>query len=580
MTGQWWGESVRAWRSGPWSLEVRDDEVADIAYEGHVVLRSVRAVIRDRNWDTAGLMVDRVDTSELAVTLHVRSQGLGADVRGIVRAEMRGPGRLTVLTDLESQSEFLTNRTGLVVLHHPRLAGEALQIRHPGGDVEKTRFPARISPHQPAFDIAGLTWNDAGLSVGLRFEGDVFEMEDQRNWTDASYKTYSRPLSLPVPYRLAPGERVVQSIAITVAGQPLVADADDTAHIRLEPGTPFPAIAVSAATGPAPAPTLTPSTGTPSASAVLVELDLATRNWRAALERAASAGRPLDVRFVIADDDHARIADGVRALDGLPVVRVTAFWPTGPSRHVSDAAAIALLRSTLAEAGVRIDVVGGARSHFTELNRERHRLPGDLDGVVFSVTPLFHSLSTAQLIESLPMQRLVATQAVEIAGGTPVHIGPISLRPHFNDVATVPPPMPEHDDLRDGYGAGLTDAVDARQTSPELAAWTIASAAALSVPGVATLTYFEEWGDRGIRSADGSPRPVAAAVTALAGLSGASGLRGSSPDGLVWAIGARMDGVDTVLVANLDRRDRRVEVEIADGTTRAVTVPAGTFARL
>ena len=36
-------------------------------------------------------------------------------------------------------------------------------------------------------------------------EGDTFEMEDQRNWTDASYKTYVRPLALPWPYTLAGG---------------------------------------------------------------------------------------------------------------------------------------------------------------------------------------------------------------------------------------------------------------------------------------------------------------------------------------------------------------------------------------
>ncbi|WP_019180764.1 hypothetical protein [Microbacterium yannicii] len=575
MSDQWWGGSVREWRSGAWSIEVRDDEFADISYEGHVVLRSARAVVRDHNWDTPPLLVDRVDTSDLAVTLHVRCEELGADLRGIVRAEVRRPDRLVVLTDLESGADFSTNRTGLVVLHPPGLAGEALRIQHPGGDVEQTRFPAGISPHQPAIDIAGLAWNDAGLAVDLRFEGDVFEMEDQRNWTDASYKTYSRPLSLPFPYRLAAGERVVQTIAITVAGSaPAPAD-DDVVRIVLEPGTPFPAIAVSAASAPDPAPGVAAH-----GSAVIVELDLATRNWRAALERAASAGLPLDVRFVLADDDHTRITDDARALAGLPLVRVTAFWPTGPSRHVSDAAAVDLLREALADAGVTADVVGGARSHFTELNREHHRLPDDLDGVVFSATPLFHSLSTAQLVESLPMQRLVATQAVEIADGLPVHIGPISLRPHFNDVATVPPPMPPHDDLRAGYGSALIDAGDARLAAPEAAAWTVASAAALAVPGVATLAYFEEWGDRGIRASDGSPRPVAEAVTALAGLSGASALRGSSPDGLVWAVGARGDAGDIVLVANLDRHERRVEVEVADGGRHVMTVAAGAFVRL
>lgn len=602
MTGFWNGDSPRAWRSGPWSLELRDDEFADIAYEGHVVLRSVRAVVRDRNWDTAALIVDRVDTSGLALTLHVRSSGLGSDLSGIVRAEVRSGGRLRVLTDLESQTEFATNRTGLVVLHPPTLAGTAMHVRHSDGAVAHSRFPADISPHQPAFDIAGLSWSHNGLDVDVRFAGDVFEMEDQRNWTDASYKTYSRPLALPFPYSIAAGERVVQWIDVAVSGTTADVQPDAVTRIRLEEGPPLPAIGVSASTAPDPEPAYRPGSDDGAwPASVLVELDLATRNWRAALDRAAGSAasvpratvdagaaprddarvaRPLDVRFVLDDDDPARIDEAAHALRGLPVTRVTAFHATGPARHVSDIEAIGLLRHALTEAGVDADVVGGVRSHFTELNREHHRLPRGLDGIVFSSTPLFHSSSTAQLVESLQVQRLVAAQGVRIAAGLPVHIGPISLRPHFNDVATTPPAMPEHDDLRDGYGSALTDAVDARQEAPELAAWTVASAAALAVPGVATLAYFEEWGPRGVRTADGGALPVLHAVSALAELSAATGLRGDSTDGLVWALGARTDAGDTVLVANLDRTPRSVEVELPGGATRATEVPAGAFVRL
>ena len=48
-------------------------------------------------------------------------------------------------------------------------------------------------------------------SIG--FVGEVFEIEDQRNWTDASYKTYCRPLARPFPYRIEPGETVEQTFA-------------------------------------------------------------------------------------------------------------------------------------------------------------------------------------------------------------------------------------------------------------------------------------------------------------------------------------------------------------------------------
>src|SRR6202790_3111519 len=55
-----------------------------------------------------------------------------------------------------------------------------------------------------------------GLKVACRMEGDTFEMEDQRNWSDASFKTYVRPLALPWPYTLAKGTSFTQSVSVNV----------------------------------------------------------------------------------------------------------------------------------------------------------------------------------------------------------------------------------------------------------------------------------------------------------------------------------------------------------------------------
>ena len=49
-----------------------------------------------------------------------------------------------------------------------------------------------------------------GLWARFEFEGDLFEMEDQRNWTDASFKTYSTPISLGWPHRAQAGQEIRQ----------------------------------------------------------------------------------------------------------------------------------------------------------------------------------------------------------------------------------------------------------------------------------------------------------------------------------------------------------------------------------
>src|SRR5699024_9606535 len=291
------------------------------------------------------------------------TSGLSARLSGHLRVRARG-AELNVDLDLHSDGDLATNRTGLVVLHPPDLAGTEAQVTHPGGDTEQSAFPVSISPHQPMWDIRGLQWTSGGAGVQVWFEGDVFEMEDQRNWSDASYKTYSRPLELPFPYQLRAGERVHQRVRVHVrdrvwdaaegqaaaydgvrdagAGEdelgegagrdsgrdaavaapgaqdpdrPLRADAPEreatfgctenraapeaSSHskdpdlIELHPGAPFPDLQLGASTAPDPAPALPRKrTGGPRqpevpGAARVVELDLGSPAWPAALDRAA-----------------------------------------------------------------------------------------------------------------------------------------------------------------------------------------------------------------------------------------------------------------------------------------------------
>lgn len=558
-----WFTEAPTWRSGPWSFELRGDEVADIAFDGRPVLRSVRAVVRDRNWDTAELVVDRVRDSGSTLTLHVRSAGFDSSFRGVVRVEARG-SRLVVIADLESEREFATNRTGLVVLHPPQLAGETLRVTHTDGSTEEASFPRSISPDQPVLEIAQLSWLHAGSEVSVAFDGDVFEMEDQRNWSDASYKTYSRPLAIPFPYSIAAGERVRQSVQIDVREVTASGSRLDPDLVRLAMGGPVFELGVGAASAPDPA----PAERGPEPAAVLVELDLRTPSWPAALSRAAGSGALLDVRVIASAgapfDALATALSEVAATPGI--VRIGVF---DAELHVTDAAVLTAMRKALSGADVRVPIIAGSRAHFTELNREWDTIPRDVDGVAFSTTPLFHSLGTEQLVESVSVQRTIARQAVALGDGLPVHVGPVTLRPRYNDVATTPPPLPTRDDLAEGYGAEFTGTADPRQSAPELAAWIIASAAAFAVPGVASLAYFEEWGDRGIRSASGAALPVSVAFDALGELAGRDArlLWGDSPDGLIWAVGARRDDGDVVLIANLDRVPREVTLVVEDRST-------------
>jgi len=541
-----WGETTtppREFASGPWSLQLRDDELADISFDGRVVLRSIRGVARDRDWGTLTPVVTSVTQTDTQLTVDVALGDLTAHL--VVAAE---GDELEVRWSCDVHADFWRNRLGLVVLHPPFVAGSALTVGHADGSIVETTYPLEISAHQPAFDIHSLEWQQGALATRLAFSGDVFEMEDQRNWTDASYKTYSTPLSLPFPVKVAAGETVSQSIRISCATLASIEATAASDRITLaETDRTVPRIGTSATTGPGDA-SSAPSPG----DFLLVEIPAHTDAWRAVLDRAAAEanGLPLDVRIVGATAQ--RLDEVLDALAPLSLERVAVFTA---DTHVSEPELWYQLVDGLASRGLTAATVGGTRAHFTELNRTLHRLPWSIPAYAFSITPQMHATGREQIVESIAMQRLVAENAVRMTHA-PVHVGPVTLRSRFNAVATTATPDALITDLTAGYGAAVTpDATDHRQTAPAVHAWTIASAAALSVDGVDSISWFEASGPRGLNDS-----PAAVAFEWLTELSGQPLLYAMDASADLWAIGARTGDTVTVLVANLRARAATVAV--------------------
>jgi len=574
-------------RRGPWQADLRAGELEDIRHAGRPVLRSVRVVVRDRDWKTLRSRVERIDGADGGgqLVLHGYAQQGDALVRW----------RITVTADdetfrlamrAEAKSDVLRNRLGLIVLHSPDLSGRQLTVDHPDGGSTSTVFPIEISPHQPALDIRALSWRggDPGDDVECRLEltGDVFEMEDQRNWTDASYKTYSTPLSVPFPVELRAGEVVEQSLTLTCtparAGSGDADDAGDAGAID----------AVSLTIGERLRDTTVPRLTTMASTAagvngegrsaawareLLVELDPATPNWAAALERAlGDAGlRPLDVRIVAAGVGAAEpVLDALAAHPSSRFARIGLFGGAG---HLADTDTSRALVAALDAHGLDIQVIAGTRAHFTELNRGIDRLDSWRGPIVFSITPFMHDTSGYQLVESLAMQRQVVTAARRLAGGRPMHIGPITLGARFNAVATTPAPSAPGPDLAAGYGAALVEgATDPRTGAASLAAWLVASVAALSAPKVQTLCFVEEWGPR----AASHPQAVQA-LTWLSQLEGATLIEASAPGLAVIAIASRAEGGTVLIIANLSAERSAVNVP---GEPSAVQLDPGEVTRI
>src|SRR5690606_9271247 len=79
--------------------------------------------------------------------------------------------------------------------------------------------PVDVAPYDPFKNIKSMTWESSGQRFTLGFEGDLFETEDQRNWGDASFKTFCTPLDKPFPMQLKKGDTVFQKIRFSPEGK-------------------------------------------------------------------------------------------------------------------------------------------------------------------------------------------------------------------------------------------------------------------------------------------------------------------------------------------------------------------------
>jgi hypothetical protein len=512
----------RPLRAGPLSLFFEEGDLRYVRLGNREILNRVYVAVRDRNWGTVpGKLSDlRIEEQGGSFRITYLSEHRQDEIDFAWRAEITGQpdGTIRFTMDGEARTTFLRARIGFCVLHPPKeCAGTRCTVEHPDRSREESTFPLRISPRQPFLEMTTITHEVApGLEAEVRFEGDVFEMEDQRNWTDASFKTYCTPLRLPFPVEVAAGTRVRQSVTLRLLGDvPAAREPSGGIRIRerVQPAvtvtldercsTPVPRIGVGCA-----------SHGEPlsdweidclralNLAHLRVDLDLSTDAYAGRLGLAAREARalgvPLQVAVTVSDAAEAELRALRRLLDASqPAVREWIVFHA--SEKSTTAPWIRLAREHLAGYDTSARIGTGTNANFTELNRGRPPVD-DADFIVFSINPQVHAFDEASLVETLAMQAETVRSAREFAGGRPIYISPVTLKPRFNPDATGPPRLP-------GPGE-LPDEVDSRQMSLFGAGWTLGSLKYLAEAGVESVTHYETTGWRGVMEREsGSPAP-------------------------------------------------------------------------
>jgi D-apionolactonase len=549
----------------------------------HEILRGVYAAVRDRNWGTVSPKVSnlRVEDSNDAFRLTFDVECKEREIDFFWTGEVVGTasGRLTFSMEGAARSNFLRNRIGLCVLHPIReCKGRPCVVEHVDGAPERGSFPRLISPHQPFKEMRGISHEVVpGLSAEVHLMGEVFEMEDQRNWTDASYKTYGTPLELPFPVEVTKGAVVAQSVSLTLNGElpgsvPRTAGAEVAFVVGDAPPLRLPRIGLGAA-----------SHGRPLSKDELdrlralnlahlrVDLYPSEPGWARVLERAAAAGPgvALEVGLFLSDAAEGELNNLARELKRIVPPRVARWLIFRGGGMLAPQGLVRLARQLLSRYAPDAEFGTGTDAFFAELNRERlvAGFTGEADLVCYSVTPQVHASDDASMVETLQAQAETVESARRLAGDLPVVVTPVTLKPRFNPNATGSEPEPEPGEL--------PQQVDPRQASLFAAAWTLGSIKYLSESAVHAATYYETTGWRGVMETEnGTPLPerfnsIAGAVFPIyhvladvGEFSGGGVISSRSSDPLrVDGMTMRKEGRSRTMLANLSSKSQAVRFD-------------------
>jgi hypothetical protein len=481
-------------KAGRFSLKLNGGMLRYLSLDGSEVIRCLYFALRDKNWGTTKEELISIDTdikvNSFAINYETRYTDPDENIDFVVSGRMSGTEDGVVKWEFEgiAESVFMRNRIGFCLLHPASAAGRPCKVVYCDGTAESSIFPDLISPHQPFMDLQSIEYRD----VVSEFEGDVFEMEDQRNWTDASYKTYGTPIGLPFPVEIAQGDTVCQSITFKII------DRDRPLSIESTSDT-SPACQISS---PAKNSQKLLDIGwVYSGKLSDKELDLVKSLPDGHIRLDI---RPhMDGRFIgqaIADIERT----GKDLLPFLHVDNVT------PDSHFIDALQgancdriaiigcqdlkiipadrIEPLTKAIRDRFGDIPIGAGSDAFFTEFNRNRIA-PPKADAFVFSINPQVHAFDNRSITETLEGQEAIVRTALAICDEKPIWVSPVTLKMRWNPNATGEEIVPEGE---------LPPDVDIRQIDPFCACWTLASIGRMSNEGAALSTYFELSGWKGL----------------------------------------------------------------------------------
>ena len=370
-------------KAGVLDLFFEDGALRYISNGKYEIVRMIYFAVRDSEWLNVDQTISDLKTEirensfSLAFSSHFESEKISFKAKFSI--EGRADSSISVKMEGEALTTFKKNRIGFCVLHPiEECAGNNCKITHTDNLVEETLFPLLISPHQPFKDIKNMEWQAGKNNYMLSFSGDVFETEDQRNWTDASFKTYSTPLSQPYPVTVRKDEKIMQGIEFSSElSNVIISKKSDTLLLQLDNSIQsiLPPIGIGHS-----------STGVPLAPGEIsalkpagfdhyrIDLHLYNQQWReladSASADAAKLGLPVEFALFFDGDSVNQTVDFLKwvSKSNSEIALICIFDKTAPATpSLLAESAIPLFCDTLPG----ISICCGTNANFAQLNRNR-----------------------------------------------------------------------------------------------------------------------------------------------------------------------------------------------------------------
>jgi D-apionolactonase len=469
------------------------------------VVRRIAVAVRDLAWNTLPPVLSDVriqqDAQKFQITMTCRHEA--GDLRfvwkGLIRGEANGSCSFSM--DGRASTSFLYRRIGICVLHPPEQAAGRSYAASLGGNEFSGELPYLVTPPGPsagvdvplvpAFDRLSISGRE--VMIDFSFTGDQFEIEDQRNWTDDSFKSYSRfPAVGDAPERMAAGTQVRQAVSISTAVRSHRPSLRPVTQLVIgeATGARMPDVGLSHADqSPPPVADAAGHLARMAPAHLRVDVHLDAGAWPDRLERAKrqaeTLGCPLEVAVFLPEADPSDFGRLAAALAKTRVRRVLVYRAGAESTPGAD---VATMRKVLTGLPPGTPFGGGTDLYFAQLNRTRPDVTM-MDAVAFPITPQVHAADEESIIESAGGVRAVVRTAHSFCAGRPVLVSPISLRPRYN---------PDAPDEPAESAAALPENVDPRQMSMFGACWALVTMKALAEERVSATTWLETLGPRGV----------------------------------------------------------------------------------